>query len=380
VLKYWVCHLVKMKSFLYLQVLLQLGTQTAFAEDILIDNGVLLCDQSTCSVTCDFGYIPNGPFQVPMDMSGDAVCERPVAVVAGGYNRPYLGDDTFLSSAELYSSKSSDECDGVLPSLPFERKGMFGGWVGGVAVICGGEDINAVVYSECYYLSSEVMSWVFLQEMQIERSFAAVEIIDGCLLVTGGKSMASAVDSVEVIGGDGCEWSGKVEKMPTEIYGHCLVEVAGELVVIGGSPESYGKTYVFNLETGVWRNGTRPGKERALHGCTKVVVGEEEGVLVAGNDYSPQDTAEVYFPSSDSWKWTRDMKNERTGGGMLVLGGKPTMLGGYGGDYCCKEFYITAESYNAASDHWSVLNVRNMTEGRKNPAVFGVPSSLFPNC
>ena len=30
------------------------------------------------------------------------------------------------------------------------------------------------------------------------------------------------------------------------------------------------------------------------------------------------------------------MQKERTGGAMTVLGGRPTILGGYGGPYCCK--------------------------------------------
>ena len=47
-----------------------------------------------------------------------------------------------------------------------------------------------------------------------------------------------------------------------------------------------------------------------------------------------------------------------SGGGMLVLGGRPTILGGYGGDYCCKEYYTTAESYDSNSGNWWLLHAR----------------------
>ena len=32
--------------------------------------------------------------------------------------------------------------------------------------------------------------------------------------------------------------------------------------------------------------------------------------------------------------------------------------GGYGGDYCCKEFYLTAESWDNESEHWWTLHSR----------------------
>ena len=82
-------------------------------------------------MTCHYGYIPSGPYAVPLPESGTVTCERPVAVVVGGYNRPHFGDDTFLASTEIYSIVRSEECDGHLPDLPVERRGMFGGgWSG----------------------------------------------------------------------------------------------------------------------------------------------------------------------------------------------------------------------------------------------------------
>jgi len=345
-----------------------------------IDHGNLSCDDTFCHVTCDYGYIPSGPYGVSLAENDIVACERPVAMVVGGFNRPPFGDENFMASTEVYSIVASQECQGQLPDIPVERKGMFGGWVGGLAVVCGGEDIHGVVYSECYYFSTLEMSWLYLQQLEVERSYAAVETLDGCLLVSGGRTMDGAVDSIEVVKGEGCEWSGQVEKLETVKYGHCMVEVGGELVVVGGSPASYGSTQVYNVEEKVWRNASSPQKDRASHGCVKVVVDEVEGVLVAGNDFSPQDLAEIYFPSNDTWVWTKYMNNERTGGGMLVLGGRPTILGGYGGDYCCKEYYTTAESYDSNSGNWWLLHARNMTEGRKGLAVFPLPSSLFPGC
>ena len=69
---------------------------------------------------------------------------------------------------------------------------------------------------------------------------------------------------------------------------------------------------------------------------------------------------QIYYPATDSWVWTPGwMNNERTGAAMTILGGRPTVLSGYGGDYCCKEYYTTAESYDQNSGQWWILHSRS---------------------
>ena len=65
---------------------------------------------------------------------------------------------------------------------------------------------------------------------------------------------------------------------------------------------------------------------------------------------------------------------------MSIIGGRPTLLGGYGGDYCCKEYYTTAETFDIHSGHWWTLHTRNLTMGRKSLTVVPVPASMFPGC
>ena len=99
----------------------------AIAENIQIDNESLSYDDSMCRVVCEYGFIPSGPYAVPLAESGGVVCEWPVGMVVGGYNRVYGGDDVFLASTEVYSIVRSELCNSQLPELPVERKGMFGG-------------------------------------------------------------------------------------------------------------------------------------------------------------------------------------------------------------------------------------------------------------
>ena len=43
--------------------------------------------------------------------------------------------------------------------------------------------------------------WLYLQDLQVARSFAAADIVDGCLVVTGGDTELGPTDSVEIIEG-----------------------------------------------------------------------------------------------------------------------------------------------------------------------------------
>ena len=79
-----------------------------------------------------------------------------------------------------------------------------------------------------------------------------------------------------------------------------MVRAGGQLVVVGGGPDHYGHTQVLDLVTQQWSEAAPPQKDRALHGCTALQTSDDDddeggewAVVVAGNDFSPQDLAEV---------------------------------------------------------------------------------------
>jgi len=310
-------------------------------------------------------------FCATIQISTEAGDDRHLAVAAGGWTKD--GDERVLSSTELYNSQGMENCDVTLPDLPSGRMGMVGGWIGGKAVVCGGENIDGEVFSECFYLDLQLGDWVYLQMMEVPRSMAGSVVIgEDCLVVMGGKIGVGVVtDSVEVVGGNcGMEVP---DMLDMARYGHCVVEVGGEMVVVGGSPGNYGTTSVWSMEGG-WRIGSGPQKERDGHDCSQLVMESgETTVLLAGNSFSPPDLAEVYFPALDTWEWTGYMQTERAGGKLVNLMGHPTMLGGYGGGYWDKQFYKSGEYYSDTMNHWWTWQERNLTEGRKHPVVFSVP-------
>ena len=69
-------------------------------------------------------------------------------------------------------------------------------------------------------------------------------------------------------------------------------------MMVGGGPDNYGSTQIYNLVTGTWRDGAPPQKDRALHDCSPLELEDGElAVVVAGNDFSPMDLAEVLLLS-----------------------------------------------------------------------------------
>lgn len=258
---------------------------------------------------------------------------------------------------------------------------MFGGYVDGLAVVCGGEDSSGSIYSTCYFLDLQVNMWVPFQDMTIERSFAASVVVDGCLVISGGKTNSGATDLFDFIG-ESCESSPLLEySLPAPIYGHCFLNLGeGQFMTIGGSPGHYGDAFYFRSD-GVWEQRAAPQKVRDGHDCATVTTGEGElGVLVAGNSFSPADLAEVYFPHNDTWVWTAWMNSERAGGKIATFEARPLLLGGYGGDYWSKQYYKSGEYYSMMGDFWRTRTSRNLTEGRKEPAVIMLPQSYFTLC
>ena len=59
--------------------------------------------------------------------------------------------------------------------------------------------VNHSILKLCASVEDNV--WLYLQDLQVARSFAAADIVDGCLVVTGGDTELGPTDSVEIIEG-----------------------------------------------------------------------------------------------------------------------------------------------------------------------------------
>lgn len=360
------------------------------AEEYPIPNGAVTCHEETdCLISCDYGNVPTGTYKPEFSEIEVVKCEAAATLVAGGFNRGENGfatEDVVLQTAEVYSvlpggCDGPDCCDGRLPDLPWEggRKNMVGGWVAGVAVICGGEDDEGDIRKSCVFYTpeNENAGWQYMEDMQEARSDASATVVEGCLLVSGGLGMdGEPLDSVEVIRTAGCESNPRgLQKLDSPRYGHCLVEVGPQMFVsVGGSPDQYDNAQVYT-ETGGWVAVTGPQKSRYGHGCVPFKWGNDTAILVAGNNFSPADLSEVYYLNSDSWAWTSYMQAERDGPSVVVLGGLPTAIGGYSHD--SHIYQVTGESYDPTADSWSLRTAHDLGESRKDAVAFSVPQEAF---
>ena len=216
-----------------------------------------------------------------------------MVAVVGGYNKAWDHSEVFLATSELYSMTPTKDCDYALPDFPQGRKGMFGGWAGGRATVCGGEDREGRLYGDCYSYSFQDQVWLYDEsshQLEVETSYAAAALVNSCLVVSGGRTNQGVTASLVGLQGSCLQ---HYPSLPRPKEGHCMVQVGGDLVVIGGGPDSYGSTQVLSLSSLEWRDGRPPQKDRALHDCSLVETEQGQGVLVAGNDFSPMDLAEV---------------------------------------------------------------------------------------
>ena len=77
------------------------------------------------------------------------------------------------------------------------------GFVDGTAVVCGGEDSEGLIHSLCYQLDPVFMLWLPYVELSEGRSFAGATVVEGCLMLAGGKTQEGPTSSVEMVG-QGC--------------------------------------------------------------------------------------------------------------------------------------------------------------------------------
>ena len=83
-----------------------------------------------------------------------------------------------------------------------------------------------------------------------------------------------------------------------------------------------------------------------------------------------------FRPSADRWETGGPMSVPRQGASILVLEGKPTVLGGFH-DY---DKYPTAtEQYDENLGFWFPLR-RPLKKGRRYFGAVAVPETLFPGC
>jgi N-acetylneuraminic acid mutarotase len=221
-------------------------------------------------------------------------------------------------------------------------------------------------------------TWTATGNMTTARiGHTATLLANGEVLVAGGGNATGTLTSAELYDPATGKWAVS-GSMTTARGSHTATLLPnGEVLVAGGvtngsspwAPSCTASAELYNRSTGKWTTTGSMTKPRAIHTATLLNDGS---VLVAGAFCSagsvyPDDTAELYDPSTGTWKATGNMNVPRVNtaattlpnGQVLIAGGNSTSSGG-----------TSAELYDHG--HWT--STGSMTVYRPN-----LTATLVPN-
>jgi hypothetical protein len=210
-------------------------------------------------------------------------------------------------------------------------------------------------------------TWSPTGSMTTARSgHTATLLANGEVLVAGGGNATGFLTSAELYNPATGKWTA-TGRMTTARASHTATLLPnGEVLVSGGvsngsspwAPSCTPSAELYNPSTGQWTTTGSMTKPRATHTATLL---DDGSVLVAGAVCSgsgsvyPDNTAELYDPSTGTWKATGSMNVARVytaatllpNGQVLIAGGNPTSSGG-----------TSAELYDHG--HWTLTGSMNV--------------------
>ena len=212
--------------------------------------------------------------------------------------------------------------------------------------------------------------WEQTGSMSTQRVFhAAVALTSGQVLVTGGHRDEVSDDdplaSAELYNPLTGTWAPVSDMISPRVKHQATLLVSGKVLVTGGCPfdgscEGLASTEIYNPATGQWTYAAWMTQGRRGHTATRLVTGE---ILVTGGVgfCSPcgvgVPSAEIYDPTTDTWRPAADMNAPRVGHeATLLTSGLVLVTGGCGRDYgdsaCGDTGVPTPELYDLAANQW----------------------------
>ena len=107
-------------------------------------------------------------------------------------------------------------------------------------------------------------------------------------------------------------------------------------------------------------------------------------VIVAGGCdkwcvwFPPTNKAEMYDPATNQWTDLPDLPFPINSASMEMLGGLPTIFGGYRHDTKTQNDELL--QYNPEKNNWEPHPTNKLRLKRSSAAAFNVPRNLFPAC
>jgi N-acetylneuraminic acid mutarotase len=275
-------------------------------------------------------------------------------LIAGGNG----GGGTPVAVAELYdppsgnwtptNSMSTARYSHTATLLPGREVLLAGGTADGATAIGGAELYDPLVGT-----------WTPTNALNTARfDHSATLLPNGSVLVIGGTSDGnSSFTNAEVFNFKTGAWT-ITNALNTARYSHTATVLAGgEVLVVGGFETNQALSAVerYNPAVGGWTTTGPMTLRRAGYPIETLLPNGK--VLVAGGINTDNNTfytsAELYDPSSGSWRATASMSTARAGATCTVLSNRKVLVaGGFGGPGG-GNYLASAEVYDPASGTWT---------------------------
>jgi len=223
----------------------------------------------------------------------------------------------------------------VIPKAPDGRVGWEGQYVDGKVVVCGGAKVD--FYRNCYSLKIGE-SWQPEGNMVYQKRYAESLVFNGEMIVMGGYNQNIGwLNAVEKRSSDTTWTEMEPWAMPRMIFDFCAVQMDDHrIMVLGGNiigQFDSNDMDILDTTTNTWSKGPSMAKRRATHDCVVTEFAGEKGVMVTGGCssncmYHLKDTSFFSF-ATETWTELGPMNVGRMGHKMTLIGGKPTVIGGF---------------------------------------------------
>jgi len=225
-------------------------------------------------------------------------------IITGGYNHDY----PYLSSAELFDSRSDGDKAEQLPPMNQGRLFHSSIYMDGFVYVIGGYFNPAERISTNNLGSSS--TWETLEDMQQKRSNFAVAEYNNYIYAFGGRINGDSSNMVERYVVSNNTWE-TIKPMNQTRYDHAAMTVRDMVFVFGGRNDNnkyLSSMEIFNLKSQEWEDTSdTPGINMPIPISRMKVVLVNTSIVVMGgyidknNDYNN----DIFAFDSDNYKWDR---------------------------------------------------------------------------
>jgi len=235
-----------------------------------------------------------------------------------------------------------DQISPPVPSvLPAANPTWVSEYVDGTIYLCGGQNLEQ--RRDCYkYTPGEDAIFTLACPMSDDRKYPSSLVFNDEMYVLGGyNDQAGWLDSVDYKPMGQCEFQAKDEwKMLRGMYNFCAVGYGDKIYTIGGSIYAFlensdiANVDVLDTTTGTWTSAAPLPRSRSSSGCAIYELNGQKGILVAGgcdeSCHEHLDDTLFFSFATETWETLPAKMNiPRMGMKMVVIDGKPTVIGGY---------------------------------------------------